>query len=80
MYYADVFVRRGGLMAYTSNNPAQYRRAAYFVDRILKGAKPASLPVEQPMLFDFVVNLKTARDLGITFPSEILLQVTEVVE
>jgi putative ABC transport system substrate-binding protein len=50
------------------------------VDRILKGTKPADLPVEQPMTFDFVVNMKTARELGITFPHEILLQITEVID
>ena len=54
--------------------------AAYYVDRILKGAKPADLPVEQPMTFEFVVNMKTARALGITFPDEIMLQVTEVIQ
>jgi putative ABC transport system substrate-binding protein len=74
------FVPVGGLMAYGTNLPAHYRRAAYYVDRILKGAKPADLPVEQPMLFDFVVNMKTAQALGITFPNEIMLQVTEVIE
>jgi hypothetical protein len=52
----------------------------YAVDKILKGTKPADLPVEQPMFFDFVVNLKTAQALGITFPNEILLQVTEVIQ
>ena len=50
------------------------------MDRILKGTKPADLPVEQPMTFDFVVNMKTAQALGITFPNEILLQVTEIIE
>jgi putative ABC transport system substrate-binding protein len=70
----------GGLMAYGPNLAAFYHRAAYFVDRILKGTKPADLPVEQPMTFDFVVNMKTARELGITFPREILLQVTEVID
>jgi putative ABC transport system substrate-binding protein len=80
MYYAEPFVQAGGLMAYTTNTAAQYRRAAYYVDRILKGAKPADLPVEQPMTFEFVVNMKTARELGIIFPREILLQVTEVIE
>jgi ABC-type uncharacterized transport system substrate-binding protein len=70
----------GGLMAYGVHLPAQFHRAAYFVDRILKGAKPADRPVEQPMTFDFVVNMKTAQALGITFPNEIMLQVTEVIE
>ena len=69
----------GGLMSYGPNISALYRRAAYYVDRILKGAKPADLPVEQPMTFEFVVNLKTAQALGITFPNEIMLQVTEVI-
>ena len=70
----------GGLISYGVNNLDLYRQAARFVDRILKGAKPADLPVEQPMTFDFVVNLKTAQALGITFPNEIMLQVTEVIE
>jgi len=73
-------VEVGGLMWYAPSNAAGYRRAAYYVDRILKGAKPADLPVEQPMTFEFVVNLKTARELGITFPDEIMLQVTEVIQ
>jgi putative tryptophan/tyrosine transport system substrate-binding protein len=70
----------GGLMYYGPNVLENYRRAAYYVDRILQGANPADLPIEQPMRFDFVVNLKTAQALGITFPPEILLQVTEVVQ
>jgi putative tryptophan/tyrosine transport system substrate-binding protein len=80
MYWRPDFVRAGGLMSYAPNIHDQYRRAAYYVDRILKGTKPADLPVEQPMTFDFVVNLKTARELGITFPNEIMLQVTEVIQ
>ena len=67
-------------MAYGPNLPDMYRRAATYVDKILKGAKPGDLPVEQPMRFDFVVNMKTARELGITFPNEIMLQVTEVIQ
>jgi putative ABC transport system substrate-binding protein len=74
------FVVAGGLMAYGANRQDFGRRAAYYVDRILKGTKPADLPVEQPMTFDFVVNLKTAQALGITFPNEIMLQVTEVID
>jgi putative ABC transport system substrate-binding protein len=74
------FAVAGGLSSYGPNTPAMYRRAAVYVDKILKGAKPADLPVEQPMRFDFVVNMKTAQALGITFPNEILLQVTEVIQ
>jgi putative tryptophan/tyrosine transport system substrate-binding protein len=73
-------VEAGGLMSYAANISDLYRRAAYYVDRILKGTKPADLPVEQPTIFDFVVNMKTAPQLGITFPPEILLQVTEMIE
>jgi putative ABC transport system substrate-binding protein len=73
-------VAAGGLMAYGPNIGDQYRRAARYVVRILQGATPAELPIDQAMTFDFVVNLKTARELGITFPQEILLQVTEVIE
>jgi putative ABC transport system substrate-binding protein len=80
MYWGREFVEVGGLMAYAPDYRARFGRAAYYVDRILKGTKPADLPVEQPMTFDFVVNMKTARELGITFPQEILLQVTEVVQ
>jgi putative tryptophan/tyrosine transport system substrate-binding protein len=76
----STFAAAGGLMAYGPNIVRQFQRAAYYVDRILKGAKPADLPVEQPMLFDFVVNLKTARELGLIFPNEIMLQVTEVIQ
>jgi putative ABC transport system substrate-binding protein len=71
----------GFLMTFGPADPSElHRRAAYYVDRILKGANPAELPVEQPMRFDLVVNMKTARELGITFPEEIRLQVTEVID
>jgi putative ABC transport system substrate-binding protein len=73
-------VEAGGLMSSGPSFAGMTRRAAYYADRILKGAKPADLPVEQPMTFDFVVNLKTGRELGITFPNEILLQITEVID
>jgi putative ABC transport system substrate-binding protein len=72
--------RAGGLMSYGAGLLDLHRRSAIYVDRILKGAKPADLPVEQPMTFDFVVNMKTAQALGITFPNEIMLQVTEVIQ
>jgi putative ABC transport system substrate-binding protein len=74
------FAQAGGLMVYGPSIPASWHRAAYFVDRILKGTKPADLPIEQPMRFEFVVNMKTARELGITFPHEVALQITEVIE
>jgi putative tryptophan/tyrosine transport system substrate-binding protein len=80
MYETRLVVDAGGLMAYGPNNSSLYKRAAYYVDRILKGARPADLPIEQPMTFDFVVNLKTSAALGITFSNEIMLQVTEAIQ
>jgi len=74
------FPEAGGLMAYGPSLPEQFRRAAYYVDRILKGANPAELPVEQPMRFELVVNMKTAQALGITIPEQVLLQVTDVIQ
>jgi putative ABC transport system substrate-binding protein len=74
------FVRTGGLLSLGVDLSDSYRRSAHHVDKILKGANPGDLPMQQPMTFDFVVNRKTARELGITFPQEILLQITEVVD
>jgi putative ABC transport system substrate-binding protein len=74
------FAAAGGLMAYGPSLPGMWRRAATYVDKILKGANPADLPVEQPTRFDFVVNLKTARALGLTIPQEVLMQATEVIQ
>src|SRR5262249_37443280 len=74
------FTAAGGLMSYGPNISRQVQRAAYYVDRILKGAKPADLPVEQPREFDFVINLKTAQALGLTIPQQVLLQATEVIQ
>jgi putative ABC transport system substrate-binding protein len=72
-------VDAGGLMAYGASLREQYQRAAYFVDKILKGTKPADLPVEQPTKFELVLNLKTAEALGLTIPSLLLFQATEVI-
>jgi putative tryptophan/tyrosine transport system substrate-binding protein len=80
MAFQREFVLAGGLMTYGANIPALYRRAAYYVDRILKGTKPSELPVEQPTTFDFVINLKTAQALGLTIPQHVLLQATEVIQ
>ena len=74
------YAEQGGLMAYGPNQAQIFRRAAYYVDRILKGAKPADLPVEQPREFDFVINLKTAQALGLTIPDRVLLQATELIQ
>ena len=67
-------------MAYAPSDAERNQRVAYFVDRILKGAKPADLPMEQPMRFDFVLNLRTAQALGLTVPESFRFQVTEVIQ
>lgn len=72
--------RAGGLFSLSSNRTEQYRRAAAFVDKILKGARPGDLPVEQPTTFEFVVNLRTARALGFTVPQRVLVAADEVIE
>jgi putative ABC transport system substrate-binding protein len=74
------FAIDGGLVSYGPSREEMFRRAAYQLDRILKGAKPADLPVEQPTKFELVVNLKTAKALGIAIPQSILLRADEVIE
>ena len=80
IYELRVFVEPGGLMSYGVNVSEMQRRAAIYVDKILKGAKPADLPVEQPTQFELVINMKTAKGLGLTIPQTLLLQANQLIE
>jgi len=80
MYTARQATTEGGLMSFGPNSESLNLRSAYYVDRILKGALPADLPVEHPREFDFIINLKTAQALGLTIPKHVLLQATEVIQ
>jgi len=80
MYPDSRFTDAGGLMSYGPNNAELYRRAAYFVDKILKGSKPEDLPVEQPTKFELAINLKTARELSLTISPEVLMWAERVIK
>jgi putative ABC transport system substrate-binding protein len=80
MFETSSFVEDGGLVSYSSNDADLYRRAATYVDKILKGAKPADLPIEQPKKFELVINLKTAKQIGVTVPPPVLMDADRVIK
>ena len=80
MYHNEDFIEAGGLMSYAPSLLDLYRRAATYVDKILKGTQPADLPVEQPTKFDFVINLKTAKQIGVTIPPNVLARADRIIK
>jgi len=80
MYESSSYVEAGGLTSYSANEAASFRRAAVYVDKVLKGTKPADLPVEQPTKFELVINLKTAKQIGLTIPQSVLFRADRVIK
>jgi putative ABC transport system substrate-binding protein len=79
MFEGGEFVDSGGLLSYSANDAENFQRVAYYVDKILKGAKPADLPVEQPLKFEFAINLKTAKQIGLDIPKSVLYRAGRVI-
>ena len=80
MYEGGTWVESGGLMSYSANDLELFHRAAVYVDKILKGTKPADLPVEQPKKFELTINLKTAKQIGLTIPPNVLARANRVIK
>jgi putative ABC transport system substrate-binding protein len=80
MFEGNDYVEAGGLMSYTTDDAESFKRAAVYVDKILKGAKPADLPVEQPMKFELVINLKAAKQIGLTIQPNVLARADKVIK